>query len=202
MNRIPTLFTLLLLLGGCSRETSDHDNPSSNTTGPSAAVTLKGEARHLEGQALKAGDQAPEVLLTSVDDSDFSLNDLRGTGVVISVVPVLNTQVCTNQTLRLDVLADHWDGVELLTVSRDTPFALAQWVPRMKLKNTLVLTDYKRRTFGPAFGVHMKEDGLLARSVFVVDAAGVIRYIEVVGDLAREPDYDTLDRKVRALAGK
>jgi thiol peroxidase len=37
----------------------------------------------------------------------------------------------------------------------------------------------------------VKENSLLARTVFVVDAGGRLRYVQRVADITHEPDYDT-----------
>ena len=36
----------------------------------------------------------------------------------------------------------------------------------------------------------IKELRLLARAVFVVDKAGIVRYVQLVKELANEPNYD------------
>ncbi len=51
------------------------------------------------------------------------------------------------------------------------------------------LSDYKDHSFGVAYGVRIKELGLLARSVFVVDRAGKVTYREIVSEVTHEPDY-------------
>jgi thiol peroxidase len=61
------------------------------------------------------------------------------------------------------------------------------------------LSDHKDAGFGLKYGVLIKEARLLARSVFVLDRAGVVRYIEVVSEVADEPDYDAALAAVREL---
>jgi thiol peroxidase len=45
----------------------------------------------------------------------------------------------------------------------------------------------------------MKESRLLARAVFVVDKKGVVRYVELVPEIGREPDYDAALKAAREL---
>jgi thiol peroxidase len=61
----------------------------------------------------------------------------------------------------------------------------------------VTLSDYLDHSFGFNYGVRIKELGLLARVVFIVDRDGVIRYIQRVPEIAQEPDYDDV---LRALA--
>ena len=53
--------------------------------------------------------------------------------------------------------------------------------------------------FGLAYGVLTKELRLLARSVFVVDRGGVVRYVELVREFSEEPDYDAALAAARKL---
>ena len=45
----------------------------------------------------------------------------------------------------------------------------------------------------------IKELRLLARTIFVVDAKGIVRYREVVAEQADEPDYDKAFEAARGL---
>jgi len=58
-----------------------------------------------------------------------------------------------------------------------------------RLKHLMGLSDYLDQSFGRAFGVVIEEPLILARAVFVIDAAGVVQYEEVVPEITDEPDY-------------
>jgi thiol peroxidase len=45
----------------------------------------------------------------------------------------------------------------------------------------------------------IKELRLLARAVFVVDKAGTLRYMQLVKELANEPNYDEVLKAVGGL---
>jgi thiol peroxidase len=62
-------------------------------------------------------------------------------------------------------------------------------------------SDYKDRSFSEAFGLRMAENGLLARAVYVVGPDGVIRYEQIVPEVATEPDYDAALSAAREAAG-
>ena len=57
----------------------------------------------------------------------------------------------------------------------------------------------REAAFGMAYGVLIKELRLLARAVFVVDKAGTLRYVQVVKELANEPNYDEVLKAVGGL---
>jgi thiol peroxidase len=62
-----------------------------------------------------------------------------------------------------------------------------------------VLSDYRDREFGSAFGLHIKELGLLARSVFIIGSDGRIAYRQIVGEIGREPDYGEVIEAAKKL---
>jgi thiol peroxidase len=61
------------------------------------------------------------------------------------------------------------------------------------------LSDYRATAFGAAFGVLIQELRLLARSVFVLDRDGIIRYREIVPEVTEEPDYEAALTAARQL---
>lgn len=71
----------------------------------------------------------------------------------------------------------------------DLPFAQKRWAATEGVERITFVSDYRAHSFGLAYGVYMKENGLLARSIFVIDKQGVVRYEEIVPEVASEPDY-------------
>lgn len=156
-----------------------------------AATTLKGNPMTLLGDELRVGDAAPDFSLKANDMSDKSLADYAGKVKLISVVPSLDTPVCETETRKFNEAASGLgDGVVVLTVSVDTPMAQKRWCGAAGVENVECLSDFKDHSFGPAYGVRIKEVGLLARQIFVVDADNKITYTQLVGEVADEPDYD------------
>ena len=163
------------------------------------AVTLKGNPMTLVGDELKVGDAAPEFHLKATDMSDKSLADYAGKVKLISVVPSLDTPVCDTETRKFNESAsDLGDGVVVLTVSVDTPMAQKRWCGAAGVENVETLSDFKDHTFGASYGVRIKEVGLLARQIFVVDADNKITYTQLVKEVAEEPDYDAALAAVKA----
>jgi len=71
----------------------------------------------------------------------------------------------------------------------DLPFAQKRWCGAAGIEHVQTLSDYQTGAFGLATGTLIKELRLLSRAIFVVDKAGVIRYVEYVPEIASEPDY-------------
>lgn len=161
-------------------------------------ITFKGKKIQVEGKVLEEGSQVPDFKLTGGDLGDIDQNSYKGKTMIISVVPSVDTGVCSTMTKRLNDEVSKLGDVVLLTVSRDLPFAQARWCRANEAKVVKMGSDYKYRSFGKAFGVDIPELGLLARAVFVVGKDGKIRHTEYVPEIASEPNYDAAISAARA----
>jgi len=154
-------------------------------------VTLRGNPVTLLGPELKPGDRAPEFTVVDADFKPVRLSDSKGKARLISVVPSLDTSVCSAQTKRFnDEVAKLPDNVAVLTISMDLPFAQKRFCAAEKVDRVQVLSDHVKREFGLAYGVLIEEMGLLARAVFVVGRDDRVAYVQIVPEVAQQPDYD------------
>jgi thiol peroxidase len=56
------------------------------------------------------------------------------------------------------------------------------------------LSGFRDSDFGKAYGIEIIDGaftGLYARSIVVIDEKGVVKYTELVPEIAQEPDYDS-----------
>lgn len=93
------------------------------------------------------------------------------------------------------------DKVVIVTVSMDLPPAQERWCQANSVANLKTASDYFDHNFGLATGLRIKELGLLARSVVILDGDGVVRYLQIVPEVTDEPDYDDAIAAVKAIAG-
>lgn len=163
------------------------------------AITFKGNPMTLVGNELQVGQPAPDFALTANDLSTKTKADYAGKTIVLSTVPSLDTPVCDVQTRAFnDKAAELGDGVVILTVSVDLPFAQKRWCGAAGAERVELLSDYKDHNFMNAYGLRVKELGLVARSVSVIDADGAVVYHELVPEIAQEPNYDAALEAVAA----
>jgi thiol peroxidase len=164
-------------------------------------VNFKGSPLELSGTPPQVGSEAPPFSLVDSNMSPVHLSDSAGKVRIISVVPSVDTPVCSVQTARfnkeLDALPESVIGY---TVSVDTPFAQKRWCAAEGVEKMKLLSDYKGNTFGKDYGLYINDLGLLARSVFIVDKDGKIAYAQLVPEIAQEPDYDEVLAKAKELA--
>jgi thiol peroxidase len=163
-------------------------------------VTMKGKPLTLVGNEAKIGQPAPDCEVIANDMSSVKLSSFKDKVCIICSVPSLDTSVCDTETRRFNEEARHLgEGVMVLTISMDLPFAQKRWCGAADVKNVQTLSDYRYASFGNAYGVLIKELRLLGRAVFVIDKKGVIRYVQIVDELTNEPDYEAVLEAVRKL---
>jgi thiol peroxidase len=164
----------------------------------SGAVTMKGNPLTLLGKQLKVGESAPDFEVLDNDLKPVKLSAYRGKVRVISSVPSLDTPVCDMETRRFNQEAGKLgDNVVILTISMDLPFANKRWCGAAGVDKVITLSDHREAAFGAAYGVLIKELRLLARAIFVVDQEGMIRYIQLVNEISKEPDYEAVISAVK-----
>lgn len=171
------------------------------TTERSDAIKFKGNGMTLLGPELAVGSQAPDFALTATDMSTKSLADYADKVKIFSIVPSVDTPVCDTQTRTFSKqLAEVSDDIVVLTVSVDLPFAFKRWCGAAGVENVECLSDFKDHEFGKTFGVRIKELGILARAVVVIDKDNTIKHVEYVGEVTEEPDYTAAFEAAKALA--
>jgi len=157
------------------------------------SIKFQGNPLTLVGSQPGIGELTPDFVAIANDMSPFKLSELPGKVLVICSVPSLDTPVCDTEVRKFnEQVTSLGDDAAVLVVSMDLPFAQSRWCGAAGIKNVQTLSDHNQADFGNTYGVLIKELRLLARTVFVVDKKGVIRYIEIVDELTNEPDYEAV----------
>ena len=163
-------------------------------------VTMKGNPVTLVGSEIRVGEVAPDFVVIDNDLNPVSFSSYRGQVCIISSVPSLDTPVCDLETKTFNEKAGQLDAdIAILTISMDLPFAQKRWCAASEVDKVQTLSDHRDASFGKAFGVLIKELRLLARAVFLVDQAGTVQYMELVEEIANEPDYEALLNSLNKL---
>ncbi len=149
----------------------------------------------------EVGQTAPDFVLPDGADQDWKLSDQRGKVVLLLFYPGDETPVCTRQMCSV---RDRWDdysatGAEVVGISTDSVESHKKFAEHHDLP--LRLLSDKSGDVARMYGAKSLIPGKVARSVFVIDANGVIRYREVrpLG-LFRPKDDDVL-RSIREAQG-
>jgi thioredoxin-dependent peroxiredoxin len=167
----------------------------------SGIVTIEGNPLTILGPEQKTGNPAPDFSVLSNDLKPVNLSDYKGKILVISAVPSLDTSVCDLETRRFNQEAEKLGSdVVILTISMDLPFAQKRWCGAAGVNNVVTLSDHRDASFGAAYGVLIKELRLLARTIFIIDKEGIIRYIQVVNEVTDEPDYEAVLNAIQEIS--
>ncbi len=125
--------------------------------------------------ALGIGDPAPDFTLPGTGGQSYSLSQYRGRPVVVVFYPGDNTPVCTKQLSRYteDIARFEVVGAQVLAISPQSVASHEGFAAKHGFKFPL-LADTDKAVAG-SYGT-LGPLGFPRRSVFVVDADGVIRY--------------------------
>lgn len=125
------------------------------------------------------GQQAPDLELRDQHGQTVSLRSFRGSKAVLLVFyPFAFSGVCSGELneLRENVAEFVSDDVQLLTVSCDPMFALRAFAEQDNLTFPLLSDFWPHGVVSSAYGVFDEKRGCSARSTFVIDKDGVIRW--------------------------
>ncbi len=158
-----------------------------------AQITFKGSPINTNGDLPAVGSKAPDFCLTKSDLSDVGLADFAGKKKILNIVPSLDTPVCQTSLIQFNEKAASAGNTVILTVSRDLPFAQNRFCEDKGIDQAIAVAEMRNREFGESFGVEITDGplaGLLARAVVVIDESDNVTYVELVPEIAKEPNYD------------
>ncbi len=138
-------------------------------------------------------EPAPDFTLKDGNGEDWRLSDHRGKVVVLLFYPGDETPICTRQMCSV---RDRWDdyvatGAEVVGISSDSVESHKKFAAHHDLP--LRLLSDSDGTASKLYGARSLIPGKVARSVFVIDAQGVLRHSDVrpLG-LFKPKDDDTI----------
>ncbi len=151
---------------------------------------------------VRIGTTAPDISLPDSDGKQWRLSDQRGKVVVLLFYPGDETPICTRQMCSV---RDRWEdylatGAEVVGISTDSIESHKKFAEHHDLPLRL-LSD----TNGQAsnlYGARSLIPGKVARSVFVIDAQGVLRYSDVRPLGLFRPKDDTTIEAIKAAQKK
>ncbi len=155
-------------------------------------VKLKGNAITLSGNLPEKGSKAREFSLIRRDLSEVSLENFKGKKRILSIVPSLDTGVCATSAKKFNERLSGNDGVVMINISMDLPFAQDRFCKDEDIDNSETLSAF-RSTFPEDYGIKITDGplkGLCARAIVIIDEDDKVIYTELVPEITQEPDYD------------
>jgi thiol peroxidase len=157
-----------------------------------AQITLRENKITTYGNLPATGEKAPYFELIGTDMSKVNLNDYKGKRVIMNIFPSIDTNICATSVRNFNERATQLNNTEILSISRDLPFALKRFMDDEGLDKVTNLSDFRQGDFGKDYGVEMMDgplEGLLSRVVIVLDENGKVLHSQQVSDILEEPDY-------------
>lgn len=159
----------------------------------SNSVTLKGNPVEVSGNLPKVGDKAPEFTLVDKALANVSLENFAGKRKVLNIFPSVDTPTCAMSVRAFNQHASEMTNTVVLNISADLPFAQTRFCAAEGLENVQNLSTMRGNEFLTSYGVLIstsKLAGLAARAVVVLDENNVVKHVELVGEIANEPNYE------------
>jgi peroxiredoxin Q/BCP len=143
------------------------------------------------------GDTAPDFRLAGTGGRDYSLGEYRGRVVVLVFYPGDDTPVCTRQLVCYNNELAQFAALDAQVLALSTQDVASHEEFAAKHRLTMPLLADVDKAVHRSYGVLGVLD-MPRRSVFVIDAGGVVRYVHraVVGVTYRP--VDELTAAVRA----
>jgi len=148
--------------------------------------------------SLAVNKPAPDFTLKDGSGGEWRLSDHRGKVVVLLFYPGDETPVCTRQMCSV---RDRWEdyretGAEVVGISSDSVESHKKFAEHHDLPLRL-LSDPDREV-ARQYGAISLIPGRVARSVFVIDAKGILRYSDVRPIGLFKPKDDATIAAIRA----
>ena len=152
----------------------------------------------MKTDSVTEGTAAPDFTLRDGDGNEWRLSDQRGKVVALLFYPGDETPICTRQMCSV---RDRWEdylatGAEVVGISTDSIESHKKFAEHHDLPLRL-LSD----TDGQAsnlYGARSLIPGKVARSVFVIDPQGILRYSDVRPLGLFRPKDDTTIEAIKA----
>lgn len=132
-----------------------------------------------EHRALLApGTQAPDFTLAATQGTTTSLRDLRGKPVILAFYPADWSPVCSDQMALYNEILPEFErlGATLLGISVDGKWCHTAFAERGKFRFPLLADFEPKGAVSRAYGAYDAAEGTSERALFVIDAAGTIRW--------------------------
>ena len=163
-------------------------------------VTMKGNPVTLVGEEVTVGQKAPDFVAIDHNLAPVKFSSYRGKICILASVPSLDTPVCATETRKFNEEASRLSpDIVILTISMDLPFAQKRWCGAEGITRLQTLSDHRDASFGTSYGVLIKELRLLARAVFLVDQKGLLQHVQLVKEIASEPNYKDVWHALKKL---
>ena len=148
----------------------------------------------------RQGEQAPDFELVATDGQRIALRDFRGSPVILAFYPADWSPVCGDQVSLYNEVLPEFEryGARLLGISVDSKWSHRAYGESKKLRFPLLADFEPKGEVARRYDVYYDQDGTSERALFVIDAAGVIRW-RYVSPIDVNPGADGILEALEAM---
>ncbi|AKR44633.1 thiol peroxidase [Methylophilus sp. TWE2] len=157
------------------------------------ATALLDDPILVEDNLPSIGQILPFFQLVNAALEDVSLDAFSGQRKILHFFPGIDTPTSANSVRILDSMVATLTNTVVLHISADLPFTTARFCATENLSTGIHLSTLRGRDMLKNYGVLMmtsKLAGLPARVLMVADEDNRVLHVELVKELANEPDYE------------
>jgi peroxiredoxin len=127
---------------------------------------------------LSPGTAAPDFALATGPERRVALTDFRGRPVVLAFYPADWSPVCGDQMALYNQVLSAFEqlNAQLLGISVDGIWCHAAFSADRKLRFPLLADFEPKGAVARQYGVYREAEGVCERALFVIDAAGIVRW--------------------------
>ena len=166
-------------------------------------VAFNGLKVTLNSDGLQVGDNAPAFVATTIEFKDTVVGGKKDKIQVLAFVPSLDTKTCELETIAFNKKIEKMDNVHVTIISKDLPFAQKNFCGNHDIKNVQTVSDYKHANNAKRYGTTISSpaflEGFFGRVVYIIDTEGKIAYVQVVKEIADEPDYVAVMKVIKSI---
>ena len=150
---------------------------------------------------VQVGQEAPDFTLPNQHGESVTLSQYRGSkNVVLVFYPWAFTGVCTGELCSIRDRMGDFDNDDTVTlaVSCDAKFSLRVFAEQEGYTFQLLADHWPHGAAAQAYGVFVEAKGAAKRGTFIIDKAGIVRWL-VVNDIGDARDPDEYERVLSGL---
>ncbi len=155
---------------------------------------------------VEVGQKIPDADLVDTERNPVKLSSYKGTPIVLLFYPGAFTGVCTKEMCAIRDSMAKFNGLNVVGISVDAPFANKAFKNENKI-NFPLLSDYNREAVRAFNNFHENFAGMKGytaskRAVYVLDGDQVVRFKWVSDNPGVEPDYATVVKEAEKVKAK
>jgi peroxiredoxin len=156
----------------------------------------------LPASSAAVGQPAPDFTLQSTPRETLSLSQLRGRPVVLVFYPADWSPVCGDQVALYNELLSEFEDhdAQIVGISVDGAWCHAAFTADRRLHFPLLADFEPKGAVARRYGVYDDATGTSQRALFVIDAAGVVRW-RYVSPIDVNPGADGILDALDKLSG-